>query len=703
MSAGLFVELRCEEIPAGMVRPALAGLRDGLLGLLGALEHGEVQTFATPRRLAVAIADVAARRPVERRQITGPPADRAFDAEGRPTPTGAGFAASKGLPVDALEIVELPKRGKVVAVTVEEGGETVHDLLAQGMAGVIERIPWKKSMVWGEGGLAFGRPLHGVLVVYDGALVPGEAHGLAFTDTTLGHRLFPEPLRVTGVEGWAEGLRARRVEPDLARRAAAIRALLDEAAATLGADPIHDEALAEEVLHLVEWPTPVLGSFDESLLELPPRLLVTAMKVHQRYFPVHREGTLTHHFVVVGNNPVADPAVIAEGNARVLRARFHDARFFLAEDRKRTLAEHGAKLATMRWIRGLGTMADKQARVATLAGRLAAWCGADPGHAARAGALCKADLPSQMVGEFPELQGHMGRLYATFGGEPPEVARAIEEHYLPAGADDEVPTSPAGVAVALADRLDTLVGCFGVGLEPTSGGDPQGLRRAALGVLRTVEALGLRGSVRELLAEALDGFEAAVASDTGDAVRFDAWIAGAAKRADVLDRLGAFFLARFKAAKVAEGFSPDVVEAVLGAEGAPDDVVALASRLRAIAGLAGTPGFPALLQTVKRVLNIGGAVPAEPHHASACTEDVERALLSAVREADADVAAALAALEDARALQRVLALQAPVEAFFEGVLVNADDPDVRALRLGILGEVARTFRRVADFSRITTR
>lgn len=705
MSTGeLFISLLCEEIPASMVRPALDGLRDGLLGLLSGVTHGEVRVWSTPRRFAVAIADVAEGRPFVESVVTGPPADRAFDAEGNPSKSAIGFAASKGLPPSALHIVELPKRGKVAAVTVREGGERTVDLIRDGLAGVIEAVPFKKAMVWGEGGLTFGRPLHGIVALYGGQVIEGQAHGIAMSNVTQGHRLFREPFTVTGADDWVAKMRAHKVEPDLDARKARIAALLTEAATTLGADPIDEPALLEEVTHLVEWPVSVLGAFDEDLLQLPPRLLITAMKVHQRYFPVHAKGALTHRFVVISNNPVGDADTIAEGNARVLRARFYDARFFFAEDKTTTLQAHGASLAKMRWIRGLGTMADKQQRVAKGAASLAAWCGADPAVAERAGGLCKSDLTTQMVGEFPELQGHVGRLYAAAQGEDAAVAEAIEAHWFPRSASDGVALSPTGAAVALADRFDTLVGCFGIGLEP-KGGDPQGLRRAALGVVRTVLHHGLRGGLRSRIAPVVEAFGAfAAAAPEG----FETWNkamgnASLAQRTALVDALVAFCIARFKASKVAEGISPDMVDAVLDASGGEDDLVVLDAKLAALADVAASGDFPDILQTFKRVLNIAGDAQVGEPDPSAITEQVERDLLEATRAVTARVSASAEALDYRGALEAMLSLQAPVEAFFEGVMVQADDPSVRALRLGILLAVADVFRRVADFSRVSTR
>lgn len=705
MNAELFVELRCEELPARMVGPAIEGLAAGLVALLEGVPHGAVRTWATPRRLAVAIADVASERPSMTAEVLGPPADKAFDAEGRPTAVGAGFARGKGVDPSSLYAVELPKRGKVAAVRVTTGGERTADRVADGLARVISGIPFAKSMTWGDGTLAFGRPLHGVVAVLGGEGIRGEAHGIAFGTTTWGHRLAPEPLVVTDSAAWEAGLRARLVEPDVATRRSRIQALLAEATAELGADPITDDALLAEVTNLVEWPTRILGTFDAELLGLPARLLVTSMKVNQRYFPVFVDGRLTNRFVIVANNPHADPEVVAEGNARVLRARFHDARFFFAEDTRKSLDSHGAKLASMRWIRGLGTMADKPRRLAVLGSALADWTGADPAVVRRAAELSKADLVTLMVGEFPELQGHMGRLYAATQGEPPGVPAAIEEHWQPKGAEDAVAASAAGAALALAERLDTLVGCFGIGLAPTSGGDPQGLRRAAVGIVRTVLHHGLRGPLAPWIDLAIATFH-----DHARGEGFEAWtkargqgpepVEAGALRGALLE----FVVARFEAQKVAEGLSADVVAAVTSTVEASDvDLAVLDAKLQALARASGTPDFPAILTTFKRVLNITGAAADAVPAAEACREAVELDLRSALEAARGRIDEAERRLAFGDALAAALALRGPVEAFFDGVLVNDPDPVVRAVRVGLLVGVAAQFRRVADLSRISTR
>ncbi|MCA9493641.1 MAG: glycine--tRNA ligase subunit beta, partial [Myxococcales bacterium] len=694
----LLVEVQCEELPARMVDTALGGLRAGVLGLLNGIEHGAVRTYATPRRLAVVVDGVAEARPAVTRLVTGPPADRAMAADGTPLPAGIGFAKGKGLDPSALRVIDGPK-GKVVAVEVTEGGERTADLLSAGLDQVVRGLPFPKTMEWAHGGVRWARPIHRVNAVLGGVSLGGLAAGVPIGAETVGHRLAGEAFAFRDEAGWLEGLRARHVEPDHVLRRERVLALLREATERIGCDPIADDELVAEVTHLVEAPTLVIGRFDESLLELPPRLLVQTMKQNQRYFPTFKGGELHSEFVIVSNNPTGDHDLVADGNAAVILARFDDARFFLAEDRKQRLEQHGERLVQMRWIRGLGTMADRQARIGLLATALAERVGADAAVVHRAGQLCKSDLVTQMVYEFPELQGHVGRLYAAAQGEDAAVALAIEESWLPAFADDAVPTTPAGVALALADRLDALVGCFGVGLAPKSGGDPQGLRRAALALVRILVERGIRADLPELFGLAIEHFH-----PTARGAGFEAWEKARGHGPECRDadalvaELTAFVLARFAAAQQT---TADVVDAVLAVS--PPDPLLLTRKVEALAALAGRPEFGAILVTFKRVLNItkGKSFPA-PLEAE-LTHEAERDLARATRGTANEIHDAVERLDFGRACELALALQAPVAALFDAVLVESPDERERAVRLGLLLEVADSFLKVADFSRISTR
>ncbi|MCB9762876.1 MAG: glycine--tRNA ligase subunit beta [Alphaproteobacteria bacterium] len=687
--ADLLIELRSEELPVSMIAPALDALASGLRGLLEGVEAGADRRFSTPRRLCVVIEGLAEGRPVVERMVTGPPL-QAARRDGAWTRAAEGFARGRGIPVDALEIVDGPK-GQVVGARIQEGGEKTADLVAQGLEAVVLGLPFRKSMRWGSGKARWGRPLHQIVAVYDGRLIETEVAGVPTTDAVVGHRRATlGPARVRGADDYVAALRERKVIADRDARRALIRDGVHALAAERGVAASIDDALLDEVTDLVEWPVPLVGRFEPDLLELPARLLEESMRVHQRYFPSRKDGRLHNLFFPVSNNPDGDAALIADGNARVIAARFHDAKFFYAEDRKLTLEQHGAGLAKMRWVRGLGTMADKQERVAGLAQQLAAPLGAGLVAAYEAGALCKADLLSQMVGEFPKLQGHMGHLYALHEGRDPAVALAIEEHYLPRYAGDDLPESPAGQAVALADRLDTLAGCFGIGLVPKGSADPQGLRRAANGVIAILLGHGHRLPLLQLIDAALTGFE----SSDGSKVELRR------ERADVRMQLLTFVVERLRATLHAAGHATDIVEAVLSAGG--DDVVQLRARVEALTERSRDGHFKPLMITFKRVMNITRGHDSAAYDPAVFEHDAERDLASQVEALADTVGAQVDALDAASALERLAGLKGAVDRFFDDVLVMAEDPAQRATRLGLLCAVSGLFATVADFSCIST-
>lgn len=662
----LFVELGCEELPARFVQPALESLAEGLVKLLSGVEKGAVRTWGTPRRLAVAIEGVAPVRASVEKLVTGPPAAAAFK-DGVPGPAALAFARSKGVDPAALQVVDTPK-GPVVAARVLQGGESTRELVAAGLEGVVTGIPFKKSMRWGADPWRFARPLHRVCCVLGGEGVDTTVMGLATVTTSVGHRLWaPEPFEVRDSAHWLVFLRERWVMADPVERRAVIRRQVELATEREGGDGPIDEALLDEVTHLVEWPTALVGSFPESLLALPPRLLVESMKVNQRYFPIHRGGRLTHRFVVIANNPKGDADLIAAGNARVLAARFHDAQFFYAEDRKKPLVEHAKKLEGMTWIRGLGTTAERQARIAVAARQIAPLFGADPEAAGQAAAVCKADLATQMVGEFPELQGHVGRLLSGLEGASEAVALAIEEHYLPRFAGDGLPRTPEGRAVAVADRLVLLDGGFRMGLQPTASADPQGLRRAALGVIQIVLATGQGGDVRALFDRA--GLE-------------------------VGDEVIEFVAARVRALLVGEDLPPDLVDAVVAVGGG--DVVRVAARARAMGALVRSGSFGPIRATFKRVAGLAKEHPNARYVVDLFEGEPEYTLHLAVSRLpapDAPVDAVLTALTELRPV---------VDAFFDKVLVMSEDAALRTNRLGLLRAIVERFAGFADFSRLST-
>jgi glycyl-tRNA synthetase beta chain len=669
----LFIEIGTEEIPARFIQDAQASLEAGVAKLLGTIPHGAIRGFSTPRRLAVAVSEVAAAKASTERLITGPASAIAFTETGAPTAAGEAFARKNQQSPASLFVHETPK-GKVAALYKREGGESTESVVAAGLEALIVGIPFKKTMRAGNN-VRFVRPVQYICARIGNARtgyhrIEAMVAGMFTTDTSRGHFLHrPEPFTFGDAISWLTELRARCVLADPGERRGELLRQLRRVAEDIGADPEFDAELIEEVLNLVEWPKVLVGRFDAGLLSLPSRLLVEAMKKHQRYFPVFRNGELTNEFLVVSNNPFGDEALIAEGNARVLAARFYDARFFYAEDCKSSLKGHGTRLSGMTWIRGLGSMQERQAEIAEAAVALSGRTGAELELVRRAGALSKCDLTTQMVGEFPELQGHVGRLLALKEGEPVEVAIAIEEHYLPRFAGDYLPQSPAGRALALAERLSLLIRCFAAGIKPGAGADPQGLRRAALGVVQILIDSGLRGDIRSFLQEV---------SPSSPAM--------------LIEEVALFIQARLKALLIAD-HPTDLVEAVIAASGM--DLSHDAERVRAMSRMVADGSFAPIRITFKRA---GGLVKehASSHFDPACfVSDAEGSLAGTLNE--------LGGQQNLEAtLQALLKLRPIVDHFFDAVLVMCDDPVLQANRLGLLKAVTQSFAHLADFTRLSS-
>ena len=677
--AELFIEIGCEELPARFVVSTMEGFAASMTKLLGSLASTAPRSWATPRRVAVSFEDVQAETPRVERLVTGPPVAAAF-RDGVPGAAAVAFAAKMGVSVDALQRVAGPK-GEVVAAVRMEGGQRLVDLVGAGLEAAILGIPFKKTMRWGTRREQFPRPIQYVCAVLDGERVPATVCGQATVATSVGHWLwFGEPFAVLGAAQWEQTLFERDVVADVALRRARLVRLLGERAAEIGAELNLDEALVDEVTNLVEKPTVIVGEFDAGLLSLPPRLLVESMKVNQRYFPLYRAGALTNRFLVATNNPHGDAALIARGNARVLAARFHDAKFFFGEDAKKPLVEHGKRLSGMLWLREVRgpdgqalTMLQRQAAVAQAGVGLAALCGADEARTRQAGLLCKSDLPTLMVGEFPELQGHVGRkLLEDVEGVDARVALAVEEHYHPRFAGDSIPTSAEGAALALAERLTLLDAAFAAGHAPKGGGDALALRRAAGGVVAVV--LGGKGRL---------------ASATVPELFSAAGVAGS-------DELTDFVLARLKALLSGEGVPTDVVEAV--AATGSTCIGDIAARARAFGQLAEGGQMAAIRVTFRR---LAGLVKQNPGVVVPLQELDGNALEAAGRALREAVIAIPAAGGVEERLSSLTALRPLVDTTFDSVLVMDEDPVLRAARLGLLRGIVARFSTLADFSRLS--
>ena len=676
----LLVELFSEEIPARMQPGAADALARLATEALAPLAPTAVRTFHGPRRIALAAtvaAGVAASSTTERGPRTGAP-PQALD----------GFLRKHGATRDDLT----DENGHWV-LTKATPATPAASLVAATLPGLLRRFPWPKSMRWGDGSaFTWVRPLRRILCVLDGATVPftladnsDAGHGLHAGNETEGHRFHaPGPFPVASVSEYSDGLLARHVVPDAAERRRRIAEGVAALAAAEGLRVVPDDGLLDEVAGLCEWPVPLLGRIDPAFMDLPPEVMQVSMRVNQRYFALRTaDGAPAPRFAFAANIEAADGgAAVVAGNERVLRARFSDARHFWDADRRTRLADRVPALAGITFHAKLGTQAARVERLEALARHVASLAGADPDLAARAARLAKADLTSGMVGEFPELQGVMGGYYAAHDGEDPAVAAAVREHYAPRGPSDPVPTAPVSVAVALADKLDQLAAFFAVGEVPTGSGDPFGLRRAALGVIRILRETGLRLPLLPAFAAVPD-------------------LPGPVPAAALL----AFIADRLRIQLRAEGARHDVLAAVFAA-GADDDVVRLLARTDAIAAFLATPDGADLLAGARRAANIvriedrrdgPHAGPVDP---TLLAERAEQALAAALDDAVPAVETALAAERYGDAMLALAALRPPLDTFFDQVTVNAADPALRANRLRLLSRVGAAVSTVADFSRI---
>jgi len=686
MGKELLFEIGTEEIPSGYIPPAMEDLKAAAGRMLQEhrLAFTSIRTLATPRRLTLFVDGLADRQADARREVIGPTRAVAFDAEGKPTRAAEGFARAQGVPVDRLQVRTLDRGEYVLAVQEEKGARTPEVLMAL-LPKLLTSLSFPKFMRWGEGTFRFVRPIRWLLCIYGGKVVPVTIEGLKAGAKTYGHRfLSPRGVRVRSFQEYLEMLEEKFVIVDPDRRRELVRSLAGEAAAAVEGQAVLDDELVETVTHLVEFPTVVCGSFKREYLELPREVIITPMRKHQRYFPVvDGAGNLLPHFVAISNMRAKDMELIRQGNERVLRARLSDAEFFYRDDRKRPLAERVPDLTHIIFQEKLGTVLDKVERLRRLAGLIADRV--DPAcraAAERAAELGKADLVTTMVKEFPNLQGTMGREYARLSGEPAEVCQAIEEHYLPRFAGDKLAASNAGAVVGLADRLDSIVGCFGVGLMPTGSEDPYALRRAALGVVQTLLHRSFRASLTELVDQARAAFGDRLGQHP-DKIR-----------REVLD----FLRGRTQVALVDRGLPADVVEAVLSA--GCDDVVDAARRAEALAMMRREADFGELSAAFRRVVGIIPKGFDRGVDVTRLVEGAERALHTQVVALKTEVDGRVAAQDYLGALQRIAMLKPMVDMFFEEVLVIGPDEALTQNRFALLKAVGDLFARIADFTKI---
>lgn len=681
----LFLEIGCEEIPAGFIPRATAEMEAIITKelALARLSFTEIKTLATPRRLALVVKGIPAVQPDAEITATGPSVKAAYDADGKPTKAAEGFARGQGVDVSALRTITTEK-GEYLFVSQQVTGRPTHELLTELLPALVANIPFKKSMRWGDQDVRFARPIHWIVALFDGTVVPFSFGNINSGKLSRGHRFMANTaFPVSDYAGYLTECERHFVIPNPEKRKEIIRRETHRVATAAGGHLLPDEELLEQVAYLVEYPSAVHGTFSPEFLKVPKEVLITSMRSHQRYFSiVDAGGGLLPGFITINNTLTDDPSVVIKGNERVLRARLSDARFFFEEDQKVRLDDRVESLKKVVYQQKLGTSYEKMERFRSLAEGLADQINpAVKSQTARAAWLCKADLVSGMVGEFPEVQGIMGREYAILEGEHADVATAIAEHYLPTQAGGDLPKSDIGAFVSIADKLDTICGCFGVGLIPTGAADPYALRRATLGIIAIILDKGYRLSLQALTDRALELLSAKLTRPKEQVAQ------------DVLE----FFRARVTNL-LGSSHAADAVEAAIAA--GFDDLVDVRARIEALSTFKSHPDFEPLSVAFKRVGNIIKDGIDAPVDLSLFQDEAEASLYAAIQAAKSSADALILSGAWLDALTRIATLRGPVDNFFDKVMVMAEDPLVRTNRLALLTIIARLFGKVADFSRI---
>ncbi len=689
MTIDLLLEIGTEEVPAAFIPRALSAMEELGIAELKAIQvdHGLVQSWGTPRRLALYVEQLGEKQGDKELDTFGPPRSVAFDEKGNPTKAALGFARAQGLDPQDLIIIETPK-GEYVCAKKRIVGKATAELLPSILSGLISKIPFPKSMRWMDLEVSFVRPIHWILALFGEETIPFTFGNIQSGRKSFGHRFMsPDPFEIENPSGYISCCRKAFVIVDQKERREGIRRQIDTAAASVKGKIFEDESLLDQVTNLVEYHKALCGVFDKSFLDLPKEVLITSMREHQRYFTViDDKGNLLPHFVSVINTDTKDPDVVRKGNERVLRARLSDAQFFFQEDQKRPLSEHLEVLKGVVFHSKLGTSYDKVMRFKKLALFLAD--ALDPSVSEvteRAAMLCKADLTTEMVGEFPNLQGVMGREYARLSGETKELSQAIYEHYLPNFSGDRLPESSAGAFVSMADKMDTLVGCFGVGIIPTGSGDPFGLRRATLGIIHILLDKHYSLSLESFVEKAMEGL-----SDVMEGTP-----------AEVKNDCLNFFRVRSQNLWKEEGYHSEAIEAVLSSSF--DDLLEARERLKALHEFMGAEDFEDLAVAFKRVINIVGGFSGKEIDPSLFESPFEEGLYKAWLGVSEEVKDLFDKRLHLKAFQAMAALRGPIDQFFDNVMVNVEDPKLRENRLSLLKCLAILFLRIADFSKITTK
>jgi len=689
--ADLLVEIGTEELPP----KALRGLMDAFAANLGSalddarLEHGELHAYASPRRLAVVVESLARGQEDRHASQKGPPVSVAFDGAGKPLPPATAFAKKCGIAVADLGRVKTDK-GEWLTAETTEAGRTTAELLPELVEKALAELPIPRRMRWGAGEAEFVRPVHWIVLLHGSKVVAGSVMGITTGNKSMGHRFHSRgSITIAKPADYLDTLEQKgHVVADFGARRKAVQQGVEKLAKKAKGAIVDGESLYDEVAALVEWPVPMLGSFDEEFLQLPPEVVVSTLTGHQRYFPVaDASGNLLPRFVTVANLDSKEPQKVRDGNERVIRPRLADAAFFWGNDRKKTLAMRQDALHDVVYQRGLGSLHDRSSRTAAVANGICEQLDIDGAAVERAAMLCKCDLLTGMVGEFPDLQGTMGRYYAASDGETEAVATAIGEHYQPRFAGDSLPVSQVGRVLAVADRLDTLAGIFAIGKKPSGNRDPFGLRRAALGIIRILIECDLDLDLKAMIANSVALQPAAKSGAEalpGEIYGF------------ITDRLRRYFLDRDP------GLDTETFDAVMARQ--PASLVDFERRLQAVQAFLGLDEAQSLASANKRIANIlrqaGGSGAAEIKQ-KLLEEGAETDLHRALADASTTVRPLLDERRYTEALRELAGLREPVDRFFDDVMVMVDDEATKNNRLALLGELRALFLDVADISRLS--
>ena len=702
----LLLEIGTEEIPAGYIHPALKALAAMLQKKMTAarIEHGSAEIFGTPRRLAVRIEKVAAKQLPLKTELTGPPVKVGFDESGKPTMAAKKFAEKAGVKIDQLSVKET-RKGTYLCALKQERGQATRTLLKEILPKVILATPFPKTMRWADLDIAFARPIHSFLALLGSKVIQFKLGNVSAGRTSYGHYFMqPGKIKIDSADDYLIRLKEALVVVDLAERRKAVEREITKAAKKVGGSILRDEELVDIVNNLVEYPVAVAGEFDKEFLELPDEVLITAMREHQKYFAVvNKSHQLLPYFIAVNNTKARDMKLVTKGHERVLRARLADAQFFYQGDLKVSNDERVEKLKRVLFQARLGTMYQKIQRVAKIGKFIAK--AVDVGLAGakqtnglktqvvRAAKLCKADLVSQVVGEFPKLQGVMGRVYAAIAGELPTVSVAIEEHYRPTYSGGPLPQTITGCVLSIADKIDSICGCFSAGLIPTGASDPYALRRQGIGIIQIMNDKGFSFSLRKLIKKSLSQFE----------------LKGPDELNALTQKVDTFLQNRIIQLLADQGYTKDAIAAVVDVS--IDHVPNLWSRLEALESLKAKPDFEPLAVAFKRVVNIlkkSGKMEMEGQarlgevQENLFEHESESALFGAYQKVEKKVSDAMDKGLFEKALLDIATLRGPVDAFFDGVMVMAEDQNVRRNRMALLGHIAILFGKFADFSKLST-